>query len=163
MSSVRHARVPGFRCLLAGHGRGLVVFVTVTAMVATLLQAVVLIAAPRTSRALASAATGTAGVFVPLTARLVDPSTHSGGVPQPTTANSWMPVQVEGQAGVPASGVASVAISITVSNATAMGVVSVEPSSTDVPVTALIYDSGTSGENSGSTIAALADNGSMLI
>lgn len=98
--------------------------VTVAATVAGLLVPV--LGASHASRAAAAPPAGTGGMFQALQGRLVDTRYGIGGysTPQPAGSRTY---QVEGQVGIPASGVSAVAISVTVLNPAAGGYISVTP------------------------------------
>lgn len=70
------------------------------------------------------AVTGSGGLFVPATGRVLD--TRSGNSTDglsagPFSANTWHKVQIEGQAGLPSSGMSAVEVSFTVVNPTSAG------------------------------------------
>jgi len=60
--------------------------------------------------------TGTGGAFNPLAARLVDTRSGVGGFSTPVAANTSRSYQVTGVGGVPATGVSSVAVTVTALN-----------------------------------------------
>lgn len=89
--------------------------VVAVAVVTGVCQAVAFIEAPRAARALASAAQGTGGQFVAAQGRVLDTRNASvGGYSTPMAAAQWRKVQIGGRAGVPADGVAAVAVTFTV-------------------------------------------------
>lgn len=63
--------------------------------------------------------TGTGGQFVPVQSRLVDTRTGVGGFTGPVPANTGVSFLVNGQAGLPTTGVAAVAATVTVINTAA--------------------------------------------
>src|SRR4051794_40973471 len=98
-------------------------WLAVLALVAGMASTVQLAAALHGSQARADASTGSAGLFVPTQGTVLDTRTGIGGVSGPVAANTWYPVPVAGQAGVPTTGVSSVQVSITVLSPTATGLV----------------------------------------
>jgi RHS repeat-associated protein len=129
----------------------------VLSLVAGVVSAVQLAVSPRVSPARAAVTTGTAGLFVPTQGSVLDTRTGLGGISGPVAANTWYPVQVAGQAGVPASGVSAVQVSVTVLTPTSTGLVKVAANGTAVvPIAALTYTGG-GGSISASSITALAD------
>jgi RHS repeat-associated protein len=93
----------------------------VVALVSTLVQGLTVAVAPHGLRALASAATGSGGEFVSVQGRVLDTQHGTGGYSTPMSANAWRSVQVDGQVGVPSSGVSAVAVNFTVVTPAAAG------------------------------------------
>ncbi|MEO7259981.1 MAG: hypothetical protein ABI047_01740 [Jatrophihabitantaceae bacterium] len=132
-------------------------------LVAGVVSAAQLAVSSRVSPARADAATGTAGLFVPTQGTVLDTRTGIGGVSGPVAANTWYPVRVAGQAGVPTSGVSSVQVSVTVLSPAATGLVKVAANGTAVvPIAALTYTGG-GGSISASSITALASDGKIAV
>ena len=158
----------GLDCLTAGspgvkHRYGGIRAVIVLALAAGAVSAVQVAVSPQAAPARADSSTGTAGLFVPTQGTVLDTRTGIGGVSGPVAANTWYPVQVAGQAGVPATGVSSVQVSITVLTPTATGLVKVAANGTaGVPVAALTYTGG-GGSISASSIVALASDGKIAV
>jgi hypothetical protein len=118
---------------------------------------------PGASPAGAEATTGTAGMFVPTQGSVLDTRTGLGGVSGPVAANSWYPVQVAGQAGVPTTGVSSVQVSVSVLSPVSTGLVKVAANGTAlVPIAALTYTGG-GGSISASSITALPADGKIRV
>lgn len=66
--------------------------------------------------------TGTGGVFVPLTGRILDTTTGVGGFTTPMPAEEWRTIQVAGEVGLPDDGtVGAVSFTATVSDLTTEG------------------------------------------
>ncbi|WP_375477813.1 RHS repeat-associated core domain-containing protein [uncultured Jatrophihabitans sp.] len=129
-----------------------------------LAQAVLLHTAAHSSRALAAAATGDGGDFVALQAPLVDTTTGLGGFSSPLPANTWETIGVDGQAGLPSSGISAVQLTITALNSSgAAGVISVRRGSTIASVTALVYGFGDTGSVSNTAIVAVSSTGSIQL
>ncbi len=135
----------------------------VLGMAAGAVTAVQVAASPEIGPASADVATGTAGLFVPTQGSVLDTRTGIGGVSGPVTANTWYPVKVAGQAGVPTSGVSSVQVSVTVLSPAATGLVKVAANGTAVvPIAALTYTGG-GGSISASSIIALPADGKIQV
>ncbi len=87
-----------------------------------------------------AAPSGTAGLFVPIApARLLDtrtPGPWSSGVP--LSDGSSMTLPISGRGGVPASGVAAVALNVTATRSLAPGYVTAWPAGTPVPGTSTL-------------------------
>lgn len=137
--------------------------VIVLGLAAGAVTAVHLAASPGIGPASADATTGTAGLFVPTQGSVLDTRTGIGGVSGPVAANTWYPVQVAGQAGVPTSGVSAVQVSVTVLSPAATGLVKVAANgSAVVPIAALTYTGG-GGSISASSITALPADGKIRV
>lgn len=138
----------------------MVIVLSVAAAAVTGLQLTV---SPGNGPASAEVTTGTAGLFVPTQGSVLDTRTGIGGVNGPVAANTWYPVQVGGQAGVPSTGVSAVQVSVTVLNPAATGLVKVAANGTAlVPIAALTYTGG-GGSISASSITALAADGKIRV
>src|SRR3954452_17742573 len=122
LHAVRAARTRRGGCWYRSHPFVLLALVLVTLGV---VQAVAMAYAPRAARALASAASGTGGQFVPLDVRVLDTRAAygTGGYTTPMPAGTWRSVAVEGVGSIPASGVAAVAVNFTVSSQTGAGII----------------------------------------
>ena len=95
-----------------------------------------------------TAATGAAGLFVPAAGRLLDTRNGTGGYATPMPANTVRTVAAAGGAGIPASGVSAVALTLTVVGAGTIGAVSVAPGDVATPTgTALVFNPGDSVSN----------------
>ncbi len=101
--------------------------------------------------AAASGGTGTGGAFNPLATRVADTRTGAGGYSTPLPANAWRSFTVAGVGGIPASGVASVAVTITVVGAPSVGNLSAAPNTSlpASPATFLLYNTGETVSNTG--------------
>ncbi|MDQ2837803.1 MAG: hypothetical protein M3Y89_10365 [Actinomycetota bacterium] len=132
-------------------------------LVLGLVAAVQLTAARHAAPARADVVTGTAGLFVPTQGTVLDTRSGIGGVTGPVTANTWYPVPITGQAGVPASGVSSVAVSISVLTPAGTGLVKAAADGVaSVQMAALTYTGG-GGSISASSIVAVASDGKIEV
>ncbi|MCF3138771.1 hypothetical protein LRQ04_05825 [Paenarthrobacter sp. AR 02] len=104
-----------------------------------------------------------AGVFVPAQGRLVDTRDGSGGVAGPVAANTWTPIQVLGQAGIPASGAKAVVLTVTTVASPADGWTQLA-SNTDRP-TAQTYNlySGYNDTLSNTSIVTIGSDGKIAL
>ena len=136
----------------------------VLALVVGMVEAVQLVAAEHAGRARADASTGTAGLFVPLQARLLDTRNGTGGYSTPLPASTWSPVTVLGAVGMPSSNVSAVQVTVTAVAPAAAGGVSLTPSVTpSAGGTALFYRSGATGTFSNTAIVAVGPDGKILV
>lgn len=145
------------------HGRSLLAALAVIVTVASLAQVVFLQSAPHNARALAAASTGTGGNYVALQAPLVNTTTGLGGFPSPLPASTWETIAVNGQAGLPSTGISAVELTITAVNPSSSGVISVRRASTIASVTALVYGFGTTGSVSNTAIVAVSSSGTIQL
>jgi len=114
---------------------------------------------PRSGLAAADSSTGPAGLFVPAAGRLLDTRNGTGGYATPMPAGAVRTVAVAGRAGVPASGVSAVALTLTVVGAGTVGAVSVAPGDVATPSgAALVFNPGDSISNT-ALVALHADGG----
>ncbi|MDQ1742976.1 MAG: hypothetical protein QOE23_1315 [Pseudonocardiales bacterium] len=126
---------------------------------------------PRSGPARADAATGSAGLFVPATGRLLDTRNGTGGYSTPMPAGAVRTVTAAGRAGIPASGVSAVALTLTAIGAGTIGSVSVAPGDVATPSgAALVFNPGDSVSNTAlvalhadGTLHVLADHAVNLI
>jgi len=126
---------------------------------------------PRSGPAAADASTGPAGLFVPATGRLLDTRNGTGGYSTPMPAGGVRTVTAAGQAGIPASGVSAVALTLTAVGAGSVGAVSVAPGDVATPSgAALVFNPGDSISNTAlvalhadGTLHVLADHAVNLI
>lgn len=110
----------------------------------------------------ASAAAGSAGLFVPTTGRLLDTRNGTGGYSTPMPAGTVRSVSAAGIAGIPASGVSAVALTLTAVGATTAGEVSVAPGDVASPTgTALVFNPGDSVSNT--DLVALHSDGQLRV
>ena len=126
---------------------------------------------PRSGPASAEASTGSAGLFVPAVGRLLDTRNGTGGFSTPMPAGVVRTVTAAGRAGIPASGVSAVALTLTAIGASTVGSVSVAPGDVATPSgTALVFNPGDSISNTAlvalhadGTLHVLADHAVNLI
>lgn len=110
------------------------------------------------------AATGTAGLFVPVQGRLMDTRNGIGGYSTPMSANSWRTVTVAGAVGMPTTGISAVQLTVTAVTPTSQGAVNVQPTgSTPANVTCLVYGGTISGTTSSTTISAVGADGKIQV
>lgn len=88
--------------------------------------------------------TGTGGQFVPLQSRLVDTRSGTGGVTGRLAADTWTTFTVNGQAGLPSTGVAAIVATVTALN---------DPGSQS----GVLMAGANSGGSTGSAVALLYD------
>lgn len=144
--------------------RRLQTLLVVPALVLGLVASVQFAVAPHAAKAHADVTTGTAGLFTPLNARVMDTRNGTGGYSTPMAALTWRSLQIDGVSGIPTSGVTAVAITMTVIAATATGQARAMPTGSSVqPVVALIYGDGTDGDTSGSAISAVGADGKIQV
>jgi hypothetical protein len=109
-----------------------------------------------------TAATGTAGLFVPMSGRLLDTRSGTGGYSTPMPANTVRTVPAAGVAGIPASDVSAVALTLTAVGAASTGAVSVAPGDVATPTgTALVFNPGDSVSNT--DLVALHADGQLRV
>jgi RHS repeat-associated protein len=132
----------------------------VVLLVATILQLLSVSVAPPPAEA--STVTGSGGLFVPLTDRLV--SSQDGiGVPKgPLTANTWYTIKADWTSGFLAPDANALQITVTVVSPTTSGIVHVSPNNAST-YTALVYGSGVTGTVSNTAIVALSANATFGI
>jgi hypothetical protein len=143
----------------------------VVALALGVVSAVQLAAVSHGGQAGADAATGSAGLFVPATGRLLDTRNGTGGFSTPMPAGSVRTVTAAGRAGIPASGVSAVALTLTAIGAGTIGSISVAPGDVATPTgAALVFNPGDSISNTAlvalhvdGTLHVLADHAVNLI
>jgi hypothetical protein len=117
---------------------------------------------PRSGPAAADAATGSAGLFVPATGRLLDTRNGTGGYSTPMPAGGVRTVTAAGRAGIPDSGVSAVALTLTAVGAGSVGAVSVAPGDVATPSgAALVFNPGDSISNT--ALVALHADGALHV
>lgn len=99
-----------------------------------------------------------AGVFVPVQGRALDTRSGLGGVTGPVPANTWMPFQILGRAGVPSTGVDAVMVTLTVVDGTGPNSAQLVPNTARHRDTTLLF-SGVQDTVSNSAIAAVGTDG----
>ncbi len=103
--------------------------------------------------------TGTGGVFVPATGRILDTKTGTGGFSTPMEAGTYRTIKVTGLAGLPTDGsVGAVSLNATVGSSSGAGTLFGRPDANSGRTTMLIYN-GVSGQytSNSATIAVGAD------
>ncbi len=141
------------------------------ALAAGAMTAVQVGVSPRSGPASADASTGSAGLFVPAVGRLLDTRNGTGGFSTPMPAGGVRTVTAAGRAGIPASGVSAVALTLTAIGAATIGAISVAPGDVATPTgTALVFNPGDSISNTAlvalhadGTLRVLADHAVNLI
>ncbi len=133
----------------------------VTASLAVVVADVVL--APHAAPARADASTGTGGLFVDTVGRLLDTRNGTGGYSTPMPTLTWRSVAVDGQAGIPSSGVSAVQVTVTAVSPAQAGIVYLAPDGVSNPPTVsnLVYDHGVAGSISNTAIVAVGTNGKI--
>lgn len=134
-------------------------------------SAVQLAVTPAAGPARADVSSGTAGLFVPAAGRLLDTRNGTGGYSSPMPAGGVRTVTAAGRAGIPASGVSALALTLTVVGAASIGAVSVAPGDVATPTgAALVFNPGDSVSNTAlvalhadGTLRVLADHAVNLI
>ncbi len=138
----------------------------VLASLALVVSGVVMVAPtpghPAVAVADTSTASGTAGVFVPATGRLLDTRSGAGGYATPMPANTVRTVAAGGLASIPSSGVSALALMLTAVGAATVGAVSVAPGDVATPTgTALVFNPGDSVSNT--DLVALHADGTLHV
>lgn len=109
-----------------------------------------------------AAATGSAGLFVPATGRLLDTRNGTGGYSTPMAANVVRTVAAAGVAGIPVSGVSALALTLTAVGAPTAGAISVAPGDVATPTgTALVFNPDDSVSNT--DLVALHADGTLHV
>lgn len=108
--------------------------------------------------------TGTGGVFVPATGRILDTKSNIGGYNTPMPAKTWRTVTVAGLAGVPDDGtVGAVSVVATVADISAQGQLYGRPNE-DVPTTMMgIYGGEDKQNTSFSAVLAVNSDGTIQV
>ena len=108
--------------------------------------------------------TGTGGVFVPATGRILDTKSNIGGYNTPMPAKTWRTVTVAGVAGVPADGsVGAVSVVATVADISAQGQLFGRPNA-DEPTTMMgIYGGENKQNTSFSAVLAVNTDGTIQV
>ncbi|MBT1665416.1 hypothetical protein [Curtobacterium flaccumfaciens] len=101
--------------------------------------------------------TGTGGVFVPATGRILDTAKGTGGFSTPMEAGKYRTIKVAGLAGLPDDGsVGAVSLNATVGASTGAGTLFGRPNADTGRATMLIYN-GVSGEYTSNTATVAVD------
>ncbi|WP_146247955.1 hypothetical protein [Curtobacterium sp. MCLR17_039] len=108
--------------------------------------------------------TGTGGVFVPASGRVLDTKVGTGGYSTPMQPGSYRTVKIAGLAGIPSDGsVGAVSLNATVSGSSANGSLFGRPDADTSRTMMLIYN-GTTGEYvSNSAIVAVSSEGTIQV
>lgn len=116
-----------------------------------------------TPHAVADASTGSAGMFVAATGRLLDTRNGTGGFSTPMPAGTVRTVTAAGAAGIPTTGVSALALTLTVVGAGTIGSISVGPGDASTAPTggALVFNPGDSVSNS--DLVALHSDGTLHV
>jgi hypothetical protein len=114
--------------------------------------------APHAAPARADASTGSGGQFVPVQGRILDTRSTA-----PLPAATWEKVQVDGQAQLPTSGIAAVAVNFTVLTPAANGYLKADKDETSAnsTVTYLNWLAGSTQSNSG--VLPVGDDGKIQV
>ncbi|HEY0167701.1 MAG TPA: hypothetical protein VGB75_11730 [Jatrophihabitans sp.] len=143
-------------------GFGVVRAVVVLSLVAGVVSTAQLAVSPVIGPARADASTGSAGLFVPAVGRLLDTRNGTGGYSTPMPAGGVRAVTAAGRAGIPASGVSAVALTLTAVGAGSIGAVSVAPGDVTTPTgAALVFNPGDSVSNT--ALVALHADGALRV
>jgi hypothetical protein len=122
-----------------------------------------IVLAPAAAPARADASTGSGGLFVDAVGRLLDTRNGTGGYSTPMPTLTWRSVAVDGQDGIPASGVSAVQVTVTAVSPAQAGIVYLAPDGVSNPPTVsnLVYDHGVVGTISNTAIVAVGSNGKI--
>lgn len=123
------------------------------------------VASPILTHAVADGSTGSGGEFVPMQGRILDTRSTSsiGGYSTPMPAGTWRAVQVTGQAGIPNSGVAAVAVNFSVVNDPSSGYLKADKDE-DTPNSTISYMFWAAGQpQSNSGVIAVASDGKIQV
>jgi hypothetical protein len=108
--------------------------------------------------------TGTGGVFVPTTGRILDTSKGTGGFSTPMAAGTYRTIKVTGLAGVPDDGtVAAVSLNATVGSAPDNGTLFGRPDGNTSRTTMLIYNAISGQYTSNSAVLAVGADGTIQV
>lgn len=142
--------------------RAVVSSVLALALAAGAVSAAQLAVSPHASPANADASAPAAGLFVPATGRLLDTRNGTGGYSTPMAAGSVRTVATAGRAGIPATGVSAVALTLTAVGASTIGAVSIAPGDVTTPTgAALVFNPGDSVSNT--ALVALRADGALRV
>ncbi|WP_148286074.1 hypothetical protein, partial [Curtobacterium sp. B8] len=108
--------------------------------------------------------TGTGGVFVPATGRILDTKTGTGGFSTPMEAGTYRTIKVTGVAGLPTDGsVGALSLNATVGSSSGAGTLFGRPDANSGRTTMLIYN-GVSGQyTSNSATIAVGSDGTIQV
>ena len=112
----------------------------------------------------ASVATGTGGQFIPLQGRLMNTITGVGGYTTPMADLTYRDLTVNGQAGLPSSGISAVQLTMTAVNPESVGFGYLVPSDVAETPPVLVYGSGPNpGTVSNTAIVAVGPDGKIKV
>lgn len=123
------------------------------------------LASPALTPAAADASTGSGGEFVPVQGRILDTRAASsvGGYTTPMPVNTWRSVQVTGQAGIPTSGVAAVAVNFTALNDTTAGHLNADKDEATPNTTGTFLFWNGNGASTNSGVVAVGTDGNIQV
>jgi hypothetical protein len=108
--------------------------------------------------------TGTGGVFVPATGRILDTKNNVGGYSTPMPAKAWRTVQVTGTAGLPADGtVGAVSVVATVADIPGQGQLFGRPDANTSQTLMGIYGGEAKQNTSFSSVLAVSSDGTIQV
>ncbi|WFR66657.1 hypothetical protein P9139_18205 [Curtobacterium flaccumfaciens] len=108
--------------------------------------------------------TGTGGVFVPASGRILDTRSGTGGYSTPMPAKSWRTVTVAGKAGVPSDGsVGAVSVVATVGDVAAQGQLFGRPDASSSSTMMGIYGGDDKQNTSFSAVLAVGSDGTIQV
>lgn len=103
-----------------------------------------------------------AGVFVPVQGRALDTRSGLGGITGPVPAQTWLPFQILGRAGVPTTGVDTVLVSLTIVGGTNVNVAQLVPNTARHHDTTDLY-SGNDDTISNTVAVAVGTDGMLAL
>lgn len=107
--------------------------------------------------------TGTGGVFVPASGRVLDTKYNTGGYNTPMSGGAWRTVKIAGNAGIPDDGsVGAVAVTAVILD-TSYGQLRGRPNADTATTLMSIYAGGGATSTSNSSIVALNDDGTLQV
>lgn len=107
--------------------------------------------------------TGTGGVFVPASGRVLDTKYNTGGYNTPMSGGAWRTVKIAGNAGIPDDGsVGAVAVTAVILDTT-YGQLRGRPNADTATTLMSIYAGGGATSTSNSSIVALNDDGTLQV
>lgn len=107
--------------------------------------------------------TGTGGVFVPASGRVLDTKYNTGGYNTPMSGGAWRTVKIAGSAGIPNDGsVGAVAVTAVILDTT-YGQLRGRPNADTATTLMSIYAGGGATSTSNSSIVALNDDGTLQV
>ncbi len=108
--------------------------------------------------------TGTGGVFVPASGRVLDTKVGTGGFSTPMEANKYRTIKIAGTAGIPDDGtVGAVSLNATVSGTPDNGILYGRPDADTSRTTMLIYNDNAGEYVSNTAIVAVSEAGTIQV